>query len=94
MTSTRSDYSFSYWTLLIVLAVLGLWAHAGESVVSIAFGGAVMSFGLYRDHKRRSTLRQREDGVYVWIEWHGGERRSFCDPTEDWDSEGDGDGGD
>ena len=54
---------------------------------------AVLSFGIYRDRVRRKTLRRRDDGVYIWVEWHGGERSSRENPTEDWDSEGDGDGG-
>ena len=58
--------------------------------------GVILAFETYRDYRRRSTLRKREDGVYVWIEWHGGESSAPTDPTDDWDSEGngDGDGGD
>ena len=94
MTSNRSDYEFSYARVLGGAAIIGLWIFADAQAAFIVFGSAVLIFDLYRDHKRRSTLRRREDGVYVWIEWHGGERSSTCDPTEDWDSEGDGDGGD
>lgn len=35
--------------------------------------------------------------MYVWVEWHGGERCSDTDPSEpggEWDIDGDGDGGD
>ena len=56
-----------------------------------------IAFAIYRDHIRRKTLRQLDDGTYLWVEWHGGERRSDTDPSEpggDWDSDGDGDGGD
>ena len=58
---------------------------------------AAIVFGIYRDHIRRKTLYQRDDGTYVWVEWHGGERCSDTDPSEAgglWDSDGDGDGGD
>ncbi|MEP5731115.1 MAG: hypothetical protein ABJL67_17295 [Sulfitobacter sp.] len=57
----------------------------------------VVGFQMYRSRVRKSSLRQREDGVYVWIEWHGGERSSICDPSlpgGEWDSDGDCDGGD
>ncbi len=56
-----------------------------------------IAFSIYRNRVRQKTLRQREDGTYVWIEWHGGERCSNTDPSApggDWDSDGDGDGGD
>lgn len=58
---------------------------------------AVVAFNIYRNRVRRKSLSRREDGVYVWIEWHGGERTSLKDPSEqggDWDNDGDGDGGD
>ena len=60
---------------------------------------AYIAFSVYRNRVRRKSLRQREDGLYVWVEWHGGERCSDTDPSEPgglWDSEadGDGDGGD
>ena len=56
-----------------------------------------VAFSIYRDRVRRKTLRQRDDGTYVRIELHGGERCSDTDPSEpggEWDSDGDGDGGD
>lgn len=57
----------------------------------------IVTFNLCRDGLQRGTLRQDETGVYAWIEWHGGERRSCTDPSEPggaWDSEGgDSDGG-
>lgn len=58
---------------------------------------AMLAFSLYRNHVRKTSLRQREDGTYIWIEWHGGERTSVTDPSApggDWDCDGDGDGGD
>ena len=57
----------------------------------------VIAFQIYRTRMRKRTLGRREDGMYVWIEWHGGERSSPCDPSApggEWDSECDGDGGD
>ena len=57
----------------------------------------IIAFLIYRDRVRRKTLRRRDDGSYVWIEWHGGERCSDIDPSTPggaWDSDGDGDGGD
>ena len=60
-------------------------------------------FGLFaivlswRRLRRRRSLRVETEGDstwYVWIEIDGRERRSTRDPREDWDSEGDGDGGD
>ena len=56
-----------------------------------------IAFTIYRNRVRRKTLRQRDDGTYVWMEWHGGERYSETDPSEpggEWDNDGDGDGGD
>ena len=59
---------------------------------------AYLVYTIIRDTVRKRTLRQTDDGTYVWIEWHGGERCSDTDPSEAgglWDSEGgDGDGGD
>ncbi|MBO9397559.1 hypothetical protein J7400_12800 [Shimia sp. R9_2] len=69
--------------------------------VSHFFQGALMitfiAFSLYQNRVRRKSLRRQEDGLYVWIEWHGGERSSYTDPSAAggaWDSDGDGDGGD
>ncbi len=97
MTSTRSDYSFTMGNLLPFTLFMGFAYLATDSAIEFAFIAAFLAFGAYRNHRRRSTLRQRDDGTYVWIEWHGGERCSDTDPSEpggDWDSEGDGDGGD
>ncbi|MFQ1699881.1 hypothetical protein ACJ5NV_04720 [Loktanella agnita] len=58
---------------------------------------AVVVFHIYRGRVRRRSLHREADGTYVWIEWHGGERRSETDPAAPggaWDSDGDGDGGD
>ncbi|MEP3846561.1 MAG: hypothetical protein ABJM43_14605 [Paracoccaceae bacterium] len=52
-----------------------------------------VGFQVYRSRVRKSSLHQREDGVYVWIEWHGAERSSICDPSLP-GGEGDCDGGD
>ena len=63
----------------------------------LAVGVCIIAFHVYRNRVRRSTLHRREDGIYVWVEWHGGERCSVIDPSAPggaWDSEGDGDGGD
>lgn len=63
----------------------------------IAIMCALTTFAVWRNRVRRRSLRQREGGMYVWVEWHGGERRSLYDPTARggaWDSEGDCDGGD
>jgi len=58
-----------------------------------------VAFVFYCNRVRRASLRQREDGLYVWVEWHGGERWSYDDPSAPgglWESEAesDGDGGD
>ncbi|WP_147126282.1 hypothetical protein [Shimia ponticola] len=77
--------------------MLSLSSETGSGVApwEWALMAVFMVFGWYRNKVRRDSLHQREDGVYVWVEWHGGERTSICDPTEEWDSEGDGgDGGD
>ncbi|GGX54094.1 hypothetical protein GCM10007385_22860 [Tateyamaria omphalii] len=58
--------------------------------------GLFLAFQAWADFRRRSTLHQRDDGIYVWVEWHGGTRCSATDPSEpggEWDSDGDGDGG-
>ncbi|WP_299552317.1 hypothetical protein [uncultured Tateyamaria sp.] len=63
----------------------------------IAIVCACVAFSVWRNRVRRRSLRQREDGMYVWVEWHGGERCSLDDPAAPggaWDSEGDGGGGD
>ncbi|MEP3461413.1 MAG: hypothetical protein ABJN71_03405 [Lentilitoribacter sp.] len=42
---------------------------------------------------RPKTLNQREDGIYVWREWHGGAASSPDDPSAPgglWEGEGDG----
>ena len=63
----------------------------------IALIAVLVAFSVYPNRVGRKTLRQRGDGTYGWIEWHGGERCSDTDPSEpggEWDSDGDGDGGD
>lgn len=65
------------------------------SILGAVLVVAVFAFSIYRDRVRRKSLRRREDGVYVWLEWHGGERSSVRDPSEQggaWDSDGDGGG--
>ncbi len=57
----------------------------------------VIGFNVYRTTLRKRSLHQKDDGTFVWIEWHGGERSSPTDPSEpggEWDCDGDGDGGD
>lgn len=54
-----------------------------------------IAFIIWRNRVRRQSLCQRDDGWYVWVEWHGGERcasRRPAEPGGDWN--GDGDGGD
>ena len=70
------------------------WQFSAIGAILVA---AVIAFTMYRNRVRRKSLHKRDDGMYVWIEWHGGERSSLQDPSEpggDWDSDGDGDGGD
>ena len=53
-------------------------------------------FEIYRRRVRTKSLRQKDNGMYVWVEWHGGERSSWDDPSAlggEWDSECDGGGG-
>lgn len=67
------------------------------SILGAVLIAVVVAFTIYRNRVRRKSLHRRDDGVYVWIEWHGGKRTSLQDPSEpggDWDSDGDGDGGD
>jgi hypothetical protein len=66
--------------------------------VLFAFVVALIAFYVYRGYVRRRSLHRRDDGTYVWVEWHGGEMTSSCDPSAPggaWDSGGDsgGDGG-
>lgn len=83
--------------LLVIVGVLYLLFLASRILLLIFF--------VYRDEKRRRSLRQREDGTYVWAEWHGGQRTSERDPTapggqwylesaDDAGVDGGGDGGD
>lgn len=58
--------------------------------------GIATIFGFYVYWVRRKSLHQREDGTYVWRDWHGGECTSIEDPSAlggEWDSGSDGDGG-
>lgn len=67
------------------------------SVFGTIIVAGFVSFFFWRNRTRRRTLRIREDGMYVWIEWPSGERCSPDDPSApggEWDSGGDGDGGD
>ena len=72
-----------------------LFAEAPPLWILLCCG--IVFFQAYRDYTRRRSLRQREDGLYVWVEWTGDERCSAEDPSETgglWDGEGgDGDGG-
>lgn len=53
-------------------------------------------FYIYRHRVRTKSLHQRDNGLYVWVEWHGGQRSSLDDPSAPggaWDCGGDGDAG-
>lgn len=96
MTSCRSAiqavWPYAFFVLYVVLV-----CFVAESIFEIVWIVIVLSFLGLKDYCRRSTLQKREDGMYVWVEWHGGERCSSDDPSADggeWDSDGDGDGGD
>ena len=72
-----------------------VWSDAPDTALMIV--GPLLAFYAWSDFRKRSTLTQTEDGTYVWIEWHGGVGSSETDPSEpggEWDSDGDGDGGD
>lgn len=97
MTSTRSTFDLAVRAAVIPGAIMGFMALTGAPAPLIALAGLFLAFMTWADVRRRSTLRRRDDGTYVWIEWHGGTRCSDTDPSEPggaWDSDGDvGDGG-
>ena len=43
--------------------------------------GLVAAFRLFRNIRRKTSLRQLEDGRYSWREWHGGRRVSDIHPN-------------
>ena len=68
------------------------------SPIMIALVAIVLAFQFIRRFVRRKSLRQRDDGMFVWLEWTGREKMAETDPREPggaWNSDGDGgDGGD
>ncbi|MEM6906059.1 MAG: hypothetical protein AAF568_09215 [Pseudomonadota bacterium] len=72
------------WETAAILAImLGLWAVSAWRQAQ-------------RRRRRKETLRRGEDGVYVWIEFDGSERRSETHPEEPggaWYGDAGGDGG-
>jgi len=67
---------------------------AGVWIVISVLG--LIVFMLYRENARHRSLHRREDGMFVWTEWHGKECESLVDPSGPggaWSS-GDGGGGD
>jgi len=99
MASTGSTWGFDLREAIIPILFLGFMALTGAPLIMMALFAFMMLFDAWAAYRRRSSLHQREDGVYVWIEWHGGQRCSDTDPSEpggEWDSDsddGDGDGG-
>lgn len=62
--------------------------------------GVIVAYAIWdarRKHKRRESLRRRDDGTYVWTDFDGTERTSRTDPEKkggEWYIEGSsGDGG-
>lgn len=52
---------------------------------------AAVVFSSHRDRVRRKTLKRDENGLYSWIDWPGGKRSSYTDPSKPngrWDREG------
>lgn len=72
----------------------GWWFSPVMAVIILA----IVAFQVWKRRVRRRSLREREDGGYVWVEWTCAERRSDTDPRAPggaWDDgDGDGDGGD
>lgn len=56
-----------------------IWLAGSLGAILVA---AAIIFYLYRENLRRKSLRQREDGMFIWLEWHGGEGRSYQDPSK------------
>jgi len=99
MTSNRSTLKLLQRTTVfpcLIIAYLLIFSEA--PVIYVGLISLYMAFHSWRDFRRRSTLRQREDGTYVWINWDGSEACAITDPSApggEWDGEDDGgDGGD
>lgn len=97
MTSQRSNRGAVCKAMLPFAVFIPLAIAFADHPGELIFGVGILTFFGFVEYRRRSTLRQRDDGTYVWIEWHGGERCATRDPSEpggEWDSDADGDGGD
>lgn len=73
-------------------------AQENESVaiLGVLLFLAITAFVFYRNRVRRRSLHRRDDGVYVWTDWHGGTCTSRNDPSRpggEWDGDSGGDGG-
>lgn len=94
-SSNKRHFMYYLWPLALLIGLAICFADTALEIIWAIGLGLFLGF---KDHSRHSSLRQRDDGGYVWVEWHGGERTSMCDPSQpggQWDSEGDGgDGGD
>lgn len=92
---TNQTLALKTCAIPIGIFIFYVWSDAPTHVLFIV--GPLLAFFAWSNYRRRSTLTQKEDGTYVWIEWHGGCRSSETDPSKpggDWDSEDGGDGGD
>lgn len=97
ITSTGSTWELGLRVAWFPALLFCFLLFADAPPLWILFWCGLVSFQACKDYIRRRSLHQREDGVYVWVEWSGAERCSSEDPSEAgglWDSEGgDGDGG-
>ncbi|MCH2165735.1 MAG: hypothetical protein MK098_13950 [Marinovum sp.] len=98
MTSTRSIYAHAFQAFggaALVFCFLVL-CQAALQILILAL--PFLAFDAWSKFCKRSSLHQRDGGVYVWVEWDGTERCSLLHPDApggEWDSDGDGgDGGD
>ncbi|WP_322889281.1 MULTISPECIES: hypothetical protein [unclassified Yoonia] len=60
-------------------------------LMGIAVIAAAIVFSRHRDKVRRKSLKRDDDGLYTWIDWPGGKRSSYTDPSKPngkWEREG------
>lgn len=99
MAHTRSNLGLGLQMAIGPMFLLGIMIFTGMPPILTGVVTLAMAFYAWSEFRKRSTLRRRDDGVYVWIEWYGFERTSVTDPSKPggaWDCDGDGggDGGD
>lgn len=81
MGRTRAHLELQLQFVVGPILFLGVMVSIGAPAILVCGFGFWLAFHAWSDFRKRSTLRQRADGVYVWSDWQGKERWSVTDPS-------------